>query len=141
MKDLQIFRVVVRREGVEGGGWIISFRQLAGWDSSNVLKFFILLKTFGNSTIFYHLDSSLNGIKTLNFLRQFGLQQIQTAYRLGLVQFFEIFHSTWNFWKFGCFLSFRFLPQWRWNAKIFKTIWIWKLRLWLNFSQEVTFSQ
>ena len=73
---------------------IISFRQLAGWDSSNVLKFFILLKTFGNSTIFYHLDSSLNGIETLKFLRQFGLQQIQAAYWLGLVQFFGIFHST-----------------------------------------------
>ena len=43
---------VLSGEGWDGGGWIISLRQLAVWTLQNILQFFVLIDIFDNSTIF-----------------------------------------------------------------------------------------
>ena len=55
-------------------GWIISLRRLAVWASQNILKFFILIEVFGNSTILQHFNASINSIETLKFSTQFEHQ-------------------------------------------------------------------
>ena len=47
------------------GGWITYLRRLAVWAAENVLKIFILIEIFGNSTIFHHFDTSISSIETL----------------------------------------------------------------------------
>ena len=50
-----------------------NFLQADDCYSLNVLKIFVLIEVFGNSTFFQHSDTSINSIKTLKFARQFGL--------------------------------------------------------------------
>ena len=43
---------VLSGKGSDGGGWIISLRQLTVWALQNILQFFVLIYIFENSTIF-----------------------------------------------------------------------------------------
>ena len=82
--------------------------------------------------------------KILSGIMEVGerLNNFLTAVRcLGLVKCFTIFHFNWNLSKFNCFSVFQYFHQYHWNAKIFQTIWTSRVRLWLNFSWEVTFCQ
>ena len=62
------WRIFVHRHRnfLSGGGWIISFRQLAVWDSQNVLKFSFWLKFLEIQLFFWHFDTSI-ALKRLNF--------------------------------------------------------------------------
>ena len=53
-----------------GGSSIISLRRLVFWASLNVLKLFILIEIFVNSTI-QHFDTFIYSLKTMKFLQTF----------------------------------------------------------------------
>ena len=52
-------------------GWIISFRQIAVWDSQNVLTFFILIGVFENLTFFSILIFPSIALKPWNIQENF----------------------------------------------------------------------
>ena len=52
-----------------------NFFKLTVCVTQNVLKFFILIKIFGNFTIFQHFYTFIISIETLNFSRKSGLQE------------------------------------------------------------------
>ena len=52
-----------------------NFFKLTVCVTQNVLKFFILIKIFGNFTIFQHFYTFITSTETLNFSRKYGLQE------------------------------------------------------------------
>ena len=56
-KDAVFYLVGIVLGGGGGGGKIILFRQVAVWATKNVLRFFILIEIFENSTFFQHFDT------------------------------------------------------------------------------------
>ena len=115
-------------------------KHLHGTISWRTLKanFCILLCISLRTFLFQSRSNILSGIMEVgerlnNFLT--------AASCLGLVKCFTIFYFNWNFSKLNCFSVFQYFHQYHWNPKVFQTIWTSRVRLWLNFSWEVTFCQ